>query len=175
MFNPPEKYFYLPARLVEQGDRQCGEHEIIGQEDEMLLMFGVEEFHHAESDRITAQRMVSNKYDGLIASEATGAIHSVSIDSSESQIFSCPNDEKGDELSKEVQSFKIYVPSIHDVKGARFGDQGIQNVDIAYLVVGDFDERRNAPAKIYECVQLDSCLAFAESSPGKERKAKVDR
>ena len=74
-----------------------------------------------------------------------------------------------------VQALEVDVAAIHDVVGARLGNQQVEDVDVVNLAVGDFDEGRDVAAQVDQGMQLDRRLGRAERRPRKQRQAQVDR
>ena len=140
----------------------------------MFFPFCVEVFYTAEFFRIACQRFGCNQHDGLIAFQAVGLIHTAGIDSSEPRVFLSPCDEKGEKLSKDVESFEVQVTAVHDIEGARLWNQAVKNIDVMERSIGDFDERGDVATEIHESVHFDGGFMLAERRPGKEGQAKVD-
>ena len=96
------------------------------------------------------------------------------VDSSEPRVFLGPCDEKGEELSQDVESFEVQVSAVHDVEGSRFWNQDVKDIDVMARSIGDFDERGNVAAEIQECMHFNGGFMLTERCPGKEGKTKVD-
>ena len=87
LFDPFEEQFQLPATLIELGDGQGSQEEVVGQKDQTLLGFGVEAADatlkqvqgRPERERIFLRGLGAGKRDGLIAPPATATS---SLDSS---------------------------------------------------------------------------------------------
>lgn len=122
LLDPFEEQFDLPSALVEFGDGRRRKDEIVGQKNELFFLFGVEVFYTTEFFGITCQRLGRDQHDGLIAFQAVGLINRMGVDSSEPLVFLGPCDEKGEELSKDVEPFEVQVTAIHDVEGTRLGN-----------------------------------------------------
>ena len=174
LFDPFEEQFDLPSALVEFGDGQRRKDEIVGQKNELFFPFGVEVFYTTEFFRITCLRFGCDQHDGLIAFQAVGSIHRMRVDSSEPRVFLGPCNEKGEELSKDVEPFEVQVTAVHDVEGSRFWNQDVKDIDVMERSIGDFDKRGDVAAEVHEGVHFDGGLMLAKRRPGKEGQAKVD-
>ena len=174
LLDPFEEQFYLPSALVELGDGQCGKGEIVSQKNDLFFLFGVEVFYATEFFGIPFKRVGRDQHDGLIAFQAVGSVHRMRVDSSEPRVFLGPCDEKGEELSKDVEPFEVQVTAIHDVEGTRLGNKDVKDIDVMELSIGDFDERGDAPTKVHEGMHFDSGFMLTERRSGKEGKAQVD-
>ena len=93
---------------------------------------------------------------------------------SEPRIFLGPRDEKGEELSQDVEPFEVQVSAVHDVEGSRFWNQDVKDIDVMKRSIGDFNERGNVAAEIQERMHFNGGFMLTEGRPGKEGKAKVD-
>gem|GEM_PF-4295379 len=96
------------------------------------------------------------------------------VDSSEPRIFLGPRDEKGEELSQDVEPSEVQVSAVHNVKGSRFWNQGVKDIDVMEPSIGDLDERGYAATEIHEGMHFDCGLMLAERRPRKKGQAKVD-
>jgi len=75
---------------------------------------------------------------------------------------------------QDMQPLKVEVLSIHHVKGAPFGQQDIEDVDMVQLPIRDEDKGRDGAAQVQQGMQLHGCRGLAESCSREKRQAKVD-
>jgi len=75
---------------------------------------------------------------------------------------------------KGIQTSEVQIATIHDIEGAGFDNQLVEDSDIVELAVGDSDERGNGSFQVEQRVQLDSPLSLAESGPREEGEAQID-
>jgi len=73
-----------------------------------------------------------------------------------------------------IQASKIEIAPVHDVDGARFGDEMVEYVEVVQLALGDLDEGGDVAAQIQQGVEFDGSFATAEASPGKQGKTQID-
>ena len=82
--------------------------------------------------------------------------------------------EEGQGLSESVKAGKVGIATVHDIEGTGFNGQQIQGGHIRYLAPGNMHKTRDIAAQIDQGVELDSALATAKLSPGKQRQAEID-
>ena len=111
----------------------------------------------------------------LVGLDPCGFVDGSRIKTSESEIAFCSGHKKCQGLLDHIKASKIEIPSIDDVKGARFEDQLIQDGHIVNLPVGNNDKGRDASAQVQKGVQFYCSLALSEFGPWKKRKAEIDR
>jgi len=73
-----------------------------------------------------------------------------------------------------MKTTEIGVSAIHDVKGAGFRREVVEDVHIVRLSFCDADKTRDGAAQGQKSVHFDGGFCLAKSRPGKERKAEVD-
>jgi hypothetical protein len=66
LHDPLEEDFDMPAAFVEQGDAHGKQHNVIGQEGQMLFLLGVNVFHQAKVVGIVLQEERGDQQDGLV-------------------------------------------------------------------------------------------------------------
>ena len=74
-----------------------------------------------------------------------------------------------------IQALEVDVTTIHDVKGARFRDQLIEDVDVVQFAVADVDKRGDIATQIEQRMHLHRRLGRAERCPREQRERQVDR
>src|SRR6516162_2760590 len=75
---------------------------------------------------------------------------------------------------KEIETSKVHVTAVEQVKRARFEQHLVEEVDIVDLPAGHINTGRNAAAHVQESMQLDRTFVAAKLPPGKERQAQID-
>ncbi len=148
LFDPFEEQFDLPAAAIKLRDGQRRQVEIVGQEDQVLVVFGIVEFDTPQVLRVILGLVVSGQRNSLVAAQAGGFVDGAGIDSAAGQIGFAPNDEKRLCLMQDEPASKIGEAPIHDVEAAGFGDQEIEYIDLVHLAVADVDERWNIAAQV---------------------------
>ena len=69
---------------------------------------------------------------------------------------------------------EVQKATIHNVEGACFQRDYIQDVDLVEFSVGDVDKSRDTAPQIQQGMETHSPLGLSESCPGKEGQAQVD-
>jgi len=73
-----------------------------------------------------------------------------------------------------METFKIDISPVHDVKGTGLDRQRIEDVDVMGFAVSDADEAGNTASERQEGMDFYSGFVFTKSRPGKKREAKID-
>jgi hypothetical protein len=73
-----------------------------------------------------------------------------------------------------VETSKVDVAAIHDVKRGGFENQLIQEGDVVNLSMSDTDHARNRAPQIHLGVQFDSAFVLAKRGPWKKRQTQID-
>jgi len=175
LFDPAEEQFDLPAELIEQGDGQCGQGEVVRQERQVTIVVPVVETDATESFRESGVGIKAGEFDGLIAGQVHGFIHWMREESMTSQVRLGPNDEEGLALMKRKETSEIEIASIENVKAAGFRKEVVQNPDVVCFSIGNLDKRRDRTSQIEKRVELDRAFALAENRPRKKRQTDVER
>src|SRR5215471_14111136 len=75
---------------------------------------------------------------------------------------------------QQVESREINVSAVHNVDGARLGQQQIENVHVVQFPLGNMDETGNAASQVEQGVHLHGGLGAAEVRPRKHRQTQID-
>ncbi len=174
LLRPLEKELHLPAAFVEFSDCQGWEGEIIRQERQSQVVFFIVKLHASELVRVILRGVESGQNDPLIAPQAGRLINWIRIEPSEFEVGLGPDNKVGQALGEDIEPFEVKIPAVHDVERSRFGNEGIEDIDVMDATLGYFDEKRYIPAQIQKGVQLDRGLGFTEPRPREQRKTEVD-
>ena len=175
LLDPLEEQLDLPALPVQLGDQSGGQGKVVGQECDALAGFLVPHHDAAQDGRIVLARIEHRQHTGLIAQDVgAGAIHRVRVAPLELGIALGTGDEESLRLMNREQAPEVQIPAIEQVIRARFDDQGVQNIDLVGLAIGDVDEARDCTAQIQQGMQLDGGLGRTERCPRIDRQAQVD-
>jgi hypothetical protein len=72
------------------------------------------------------------------------------------------------------QTLEVEIAAIHDIEGAGFGKELIQNIDVVHLAVTDENERGNIAAQIKQRMELHGGLGGSKRRPREHREAEID-
>src|SRR5450830_1382620 len=125
-------------------------------------------------NRIVLAGGVAIQHDGLVGNDAGLPIGRRGVDAVGIQVRLGAGDEEGASLMQYIKACEVDVAAIHDVDGARFGEQQIEGVNVVQLAVRDVNEARNVAAQIEQRVHLHGRLGGAKVRPWKQRQAQID-
>src|SRR5450759_2704291 len=94
LLDPLEEQFHLPAPVVEFGDGQRVEREVVRQEREALSGLLVEKANAAQLLGVVAVRVETAKDDGLIASQSRGLVHGTRVEAPAIEVLLGPRDKE---------------------------------------------------------------------------------
>ena len=137
LLDPLEEKFDLPATLVQRADRQRREFAVVGQEDDALVRDGVAIANTPHVFGVVAGGVEVVERDTLIANQTCAAIDRSGVDAPSRHVVFGARDKEASCLAERVQTSEVVVPTIHDVKSSRFGQQQIEYVDFVEFAVGD--------------------------------------
>src|SRR5680860_1323350 len=173
LFDPLEEQLDLPAAAIEISNSLRGPFEVVVQQDQRLASI-VLEANAAQWGRIMLVRVAPAERAELVADDPVGPLGGFGIASFETQIRFGADDKEAARLVPSMHLLEVDIASVHDVEGARFGHQQVEDIDLVPLAVAAVDETRNIAPQVEQCMQLDRRLGDAERRPRKHRQAQVD-
>lgn len=126
LFDPLEEQLDLPTTAVKLGDGQCRQCEVVGEKDQSLCGLGIFEPYPPEWLIETLARIEDGEYDGLVADQALGSVHFVGVAALDFEIGLGPSDKEAARFAQSTQAFEVDVSAVHDIEGARLGQQLIE-------------------------------------------------
>ena len=174
LLDPFEEQFDLPATLVQLGDGQCRQAEVVGQIDKEAACLGVEEANTPQSVGVALSAVVTRQPDDLIGTQAGLLVDRQRMHTSEAHAALGTDDEKCALLFEYVQPGKIQIATVHDVEGSRLDGQLVERVDIVQFPVADMHESGNRAAQVQQRVQFDGGLGPAKACPAKQAQTQID-
>ena len=145
----------LPAQSVELRDRECWQHEVVGQKHQRLARLGV---FASDSSQRRVEALVGVKTsepDRLVADQACASVDRLRVAALGVEIGLGAKDKEAARGGVSTQALEVQIAPIHYIEGPRLEDQLSQHVDLVEFAVADEDERRNVAAQIQEGVQFD--------------------
>ena len=106
------------------------------------------------------------QYDGLVAAQAGAFVDRARHTPSIIQIAFGADDKERGLLREGIQPRKVDVPAVHDVEGARFQNQFVEQADIVRLPLCNANKTGDIAAEIHQRVELDGGFALTESGHG---------
>ena len=168
LLDPPKEQFHLPACLVDLGDRQRRQREVVRQEPEPLAGGAIEIVHAPQRIGIDLGGLESSQNDGVIGSHAAGFVHRVRVASLDQYVGFGAHDEESCAERKQVEALEIHVAAVHDVERSRLRQNFVEDVHVVHFAVGNADKRGNVAVQVAQRVHLDGGLALAKLGPGKQ-------
>ncbi len=112
------------------------EQEVVGQEHEALLSEGIDITNPAKALGVASFGNGVVETDNLIALQAGGFVDGLGANPLAIEALPGSGNEEGAGLMQMIESPEIQVAAIHQVNGAGFPDQLIENVDLVNLSAG---------------------------------------
>ena len=125
--------------------------------------------------RVILGGLISLQHERLIENHARGSIRGVRIATLRIHVALRPRHKEASRLMQPVQALEIDVAAIHDVEGAGFRNQLIEDVHVVQLAVADMDKTRDIAAQIEQRVHLHRRLGGSKRCPRKQRERQIDR
>ena len=174
LFDPFEEQFDLPATAIKLGDGQCRQVEIVGQKDQIFLVFGIVELDAAQVLRVIVACLGRGQGNRLVAAQASGFVHGARVNTAKLQIGFAANDKERLRLVQGEPAGEVGEAAIHDVKAASFGYQDVEYIDFVHLAVADVNESWNVAAQVEQRMHFDCGFCLTKARPGEDAQAQVD-
>ncbi len=158
LLDPFEKEFHLPAAAVQFRDRERWQGKVVGQKDQRLCGFGVLEADAPQRGLEALLRVEAREDNALVANQAGRAINRMRIAALNLEIRLATGHEEAARPVEAIETLEIDEAAIHDIEGARFGQQLVEDIDLVHFAIADVEEGGNIAAQIQQRVQLDGCL-----------------
>ena len=115
LFDPSEEEFHLPAAAINLGDGEGRQCEIVGKEDQALVVFGVAIGNPAEFVGIIFVSVEATEGDDLIAAYSSGLVHFHGTKTFEYDVALGTDDEECGSLMDFVEPLEIQIGTVHDI------------------------------------------------------------
>ena len=146
---------------------------VVGQENKVLVGFRVVIRNTPQWFRIVPGAVETGKEHGLVCPQSGGLVHRPGVSSPGRQIVFGFGYKEGGRLMNGIEPCEVQVTAVHYVKGTRFYQEQVQDVDVVYPAFGDMDEFRYTAVQIQKSVEFYGSLGFAELRPRKEFQAQL--
>src|ERR1019366_5358162 len=163
----------LPATLVQSGNRQSGQHGVVGQKYQRLAGLRVFVANAPQLFGIVLRDVKPVQHDALVANDACTPVDRHRVHPACIHAALGAGHEESSGLMKGKQTSEIQIPSIHHIERTCLEGQHIQHVDFVRLAVRDMNEGWNIATQVEQRMQFDCSLGGAERRPWKQRKAQV--
>lgn len=174
LLDPFEKQFDVPTTLVNAGDGFCKQPEVVGDKDQTLSCFRINEPDSSEFSRVIPFALGYLQADTLVATQAAGFVDWAGFADVESHIALGPRYEECSGLMDTIEPCKIDVSTIHDIDASRLEYDPVKNVHVVDASVGNVHEHWDGAPQVDHRMQFDRGFGLPEMRPRKHRKAKVN-
>ena len=174
LLEPAKEQLDLPALLVEPCHRQGWQPEVIGQEHQGALVFGVVNPDAAQFVRIGLGRPELLQADNVIAAQAGGAVHRVGVLPAGPQGFFGGHHQPGARLLDGIEPPPVQVTPIHQIERARLPDQLIEP-DHLRIRGQTYQQLRGQRRMDFQLrVDFEAGTLGIETRPGINRQTQID-
>src|ERR1035437_5795382 len=174
LFDPFEEQFDLPAAMIQMGNSQSREGEVVGQEDQRLTGLGIAIADASQRAGIITLGIEAGRQHGLVETEAGGFVHGPGVMAGSAEFLPGAGDEESAGLVESMESGEVEIAAIHDVERARFPDQLVEDVHVMHTARRDNDDGGKVALEGQRGVEFDGGLVAAEGGPRKQREAEVN-
>jgi hypothetical protein len=172
--DPTEEQFDAPSHLVKHSHCQSGDLQVVGQEDEFLCGFRIEEFHSPEENWKGLPGLRESWFANMIALQAGEPIHRLGVMPGELKVALCSRYKKGSSVCDQNESCEVHVTSIHQIERSGLEQEAVEPSHVVLPRSRDIDTGRNRSAQVDLCVDFDPSLGLTEIGPRKESQGKID-
>lgn len=174
LLDPFEEEFDLPAAFVELWDNEGWQCEIVREEHQTFVGFGIVVTDAPQHVGVLFRSLGPCQANGLVGSQASGLVDRTIGHADVIQIALGSRDEIGQALDKDIQPGEIDIAAIDHVESAWFQNELIEGIDIVNFPVGNVDEAGDRAPQVDQGVEFYRGFVFAESGPWEQRHAQVD-
>ena len=174
LFDPAKEQFDLPTRLVDLCNLESRQREVVGEENERVLVVGRGVTNPTQQVGIILARTNPAQVDRLIAAQTGGAIHGTAGANARLQVRLCTDDEKCPRLSETSQSSEVQITAIHYVDRAWLDRNLVEQVDLVHRTLCQSEKSRNRTPQIQERMQFDRGIGRTKMGPRKKTQTPLD-
>ena len=116
LLDPAKEQFGLPTATVEPGHGQSRDRMVVGQETQSLASVLIDKMNQAQFVGVISEGVEARKDDGLVAPKPGAFVHWPGIEATITSIAFDPRDEKRRMPRDCIQSGKIEIGPIQDIK-----------------------------------------------------------
>ena len=155
-------------------DRERGQRDVVGQEDQPLRRLGIDVAHAAQRCGIVAARLARSQAHGVIRAQAGGELDGTRRAASKPNATLRARDEEGRFIREAMQAFEIDVAAVHDVDGPGLEHQIVEERHIRAFSFGNLHNRGDRAPKVHLRVQLDGRVMTSIACPRKDGETEVN-
>ena len=155
LLDPFEEQLDAPATFIDECNGQCGETEVVGQKDQTLTGFGIDEAYSPHRVRVLPFGSVVVQSDDLITSQASGLINASRPTHVKGGIGFCTNDKERSGLINAIKASKIIVSTIEYINTPDLISNLIEEVKVLCGAAGNADRHGDGAFEINLGVLLE--------------------
>ena len=174
LFDPFEEQLDLPAALVQAGNRQRREREIVGQEHEPSIGLAIVERNATQGTGVQARRLQAREDNRLIAAQPSCSVDRATGAASVVHVSFGARHEERPALRQAIQASKIHVPAVHHIERAGLDRQKVEHRDIVHFPVRNMHKTEDVAPQIQQRVELHRAFPTAKLRPRKEAQTQID-
>lgn len=174
LLDPLEEQLDMPTTLIDMGDYNGWQTEMVGDKDKTFARCGIDETDATEFTGIVPLALGGLQSDALVATQSTGFIDGTGLAHVESHVALGSCNEESTGLMNAIQASEINVSTVHDIDASRFESDPVKNVHIMNASIGYVHEHWDGASQVDHRMQFDRSFGLSEMSPRKHRKAQVD-
>lgn len=179
LFDPFEEQLDLPSLFVEGANRDGRQSKIVGEKHESLVGLCIDERDASECFGVSSSRQHASQADMMIADQSSAVVDGKGMDQFGLHIGFGPGHKESSVGVQVVESSKVDVGFVHDVKRASLDvallAEQVENFDVVHLAVADVNKTWNRTLQIYQRVKLDGGLGSSKWRPLKQTQTQVYR
>lgn len=174
LFDPFEEQLNLPAAFVIVGNLLGITFGDVGQQNDILIVFFVNQANTPQRFRITMLGLIACQPDDLVTLQPGRRVDRCGGFTIELQILS-GSDNKATALAVQmIQPLEIQISSVHNVDTSCQNRDHVQDVYIMHFAIGNMDKCGDRAFQVHHCVKFDGRFVFSELGPLEQRQTQVD-
>ena len=173
--DPSKEQLDAPAQLVEHGNRQSRNFQVVGQEDQLFAGFHIVVSDFPKEDGKRLPRFGESRFSNMVAAQAGKPVHRLREMPRELEIGFCTGDKESSGLGNQRQTREVHVAAIHEIKSSSFEKEAVEPSHVVLSRPSNVDASRNWATQVDLCVHLDARLGLTKVRPRKQSKRQVDR
>ena len=173
-FDPAKEQLDAPAQLVEHGDCQSRNFQVVGQKHELFSSLQIHRFDAPQQNWKGFARPLKRRLANMVAAQSRQSIHRHRVVPRELKIAFCTGDKESLGLGNQRKTREIHVAAIHEIKSSSFEEKAVEPSNVVLPRPSNVDASRNWATQVDLGVHLDTRLGLSKIGPRKQGKRQVD-
>ena len=167
LLDPLEEQFNMPAAAVKVGDGHRRKREVVCDEDKGLVPFFVPVLYESQGFGEIFDALYACELNRLVADKSCRAVHLGGEGAAVFGIGIGSQNEETQGLMETMETTEVKVGAIHDIEGAGFGGEQVQDIDIMRFAAEDVNECGDIATQVEKGMEFYGRFCFSEMSPRK--------